>query len=92
LDGFPPSAMCCCTSCQKGISEDSWVQCTTAASLHQLSSLGMAPVVGDQTEAKLVQVESQASILIPNKHRHAMDTKVKLPSIQAKSESIRKKT
>ena len=52
---------------------------------------GSVAVVGDQTEPKLVQVESQASILIPNKHRHMMDTEVRLPSIQTKSESIPQK-
>jgi hypothetical protein len=54
--------------------------------------VGSIAVIGDQTEPKLVHVESQVSILITNKDRHMLDTEVGRSSIQAKSRPVRPKT
>ena len=44
---------------------------------------GFHPGINDQIEAKLVQVESQASILIADQDRNVVEAEMELPSIQA---------
>ncbi len=46
-------------------------------------------VINDQTESKLVQVESQASILIANEDRNMVKTEVGVFSIQANRRPVR---